>query len=92
MITPESIDLCPIAWYTIMDVSRATYYHWKENAKNGMCTNHHINLGSKKLWIHTLQATATLRLMLEQSANHMPHKMQTLETRMKIVSKYLPSS
>jgi hypothetical protein len=30
--------------------------------------------------------------MLEQSANHMPHKMRTLETRKKVVSKCLPSS
>ena len=45
----ESIDLYPIAWYIIMGVSRATYYRWKENAKNGMRTNHHVNLGSKKL-------------------------------------------
>jgi hypothetical protein len=33
-----------------------------------------------------------LHQMLEQSADHMPHKMTTLETGEKVVSKYPPSS
>jgi hypothetical protein len=53
--------MCPIAWYTIMDVSRATYYRWKENAGEDMHEEHHGNLGTKKLHMHILQATATLR-------------------------------
>jgi hypothetical protein len=39
MITLEGIDVCPVAWYTIMGVSRATYYQWKVNASNGMRAN-----------------------------------------------------
>jgi hypothetical protein len=70
----EGIDVCPIAWYTIMGVSRATYYRWKVNASNGMCADQHGNVGMVKPRIHTLQATATLQLLLEQSANHMSHK------------------
>jgi hypothetical protein len=91
MITLEGINVCPIAWYTIMSVSRATIYHWKENANIGMRVDHHSNFGTKKLRTHTLQAVATLRLMLEQSDNHMPHKMKTLENGNKVVSKCLPS-
>jgi hypothetical protein len=45
MIMLEGIDVCPIAWYTIMDVSKATYYHWKVNANNGMRASHHSNVG-----------------------------------------------
>jgi hypothetical protein len=91
MITLEGCDVCPVAWYTIMGVSRATYYQWKVNANNGMRDDQHGNVETTKPQIHTLQATATLHLMLEQSANHMPHKMRSLETREKIVSKCLPS-
>jgi hypothetical protein len=92
MIMLEGVDVCPIAWYTIMGVSRATYYRWKVNANNGLCAKHHGNTGTVKLQSHTLQATATLRLMLEQTADHMPHRTTTIETREKVVSKCLPSS
>jgi hypothetical protein len=73
-----------------MGVSRATYYRWKVNASSGMRADQHGNVGSTKPQIHTLQTTATLCLMLEQSADHMPHKMTTLDTREKVVSKCLP--
>jgi hypothetical protein len=92
MIMLEGVDVCPIAWYTIMGVSRATYYRWKVNANNGLCAKHHGNTGTVKLQSHTLQATATLRLMLEQTADHMPHRTTTIETGEKVVSKCLPSS
>ena len=42
--------------------------------------------------IRILQAIATLHLMLEQSADHMPHKTRILETKEKVVSKCLSSS
>ena len=57
-----------------------------------MCADQHSNVGTTKLRIHTLQAMAIQCLMLEQSANHMPHKTTTLETGEKVVSKCLLSS
>jgi hypothetical protein len=92
MITLEGCDVCPMAWYTIMGVSRATYYRWKVNASSEMHADQHGNVGTTKLRIHTLQAMATLRQMLEQSTDHMPHKTTSLETGEKVVSKCLPSS
>jgi hypothetical protein len=90
MITLEGCDICPVAWYTIMGVSRVTYYRWKVNANIGMRADQHGNVGKTKPRIHTLQATVTLRLMLEQSADHMPHKTRILESGEKVVSKCLP--
>jgi hypothetical protein len=75
-----------------MGVSRATYYQWKVNASSGMCADQHGNVGTTKPQIHTLQAIATLRQMLEQSTDHMPHKTTALEIGEKIVSKSLSSS
>jgi hypothetical protein len=92
MIMLEGVDVCPIAWYTIMGVSRVTYYQWKVNANNGLRAEHHGNAGTVKPRSHTLQATATLRLMLEQTVDHMPHRTTTIETGEKVVSKCLPSS
>jgi hypothetical protein len=81
MITLEGVDVCLVAWYTIMGVSRATYYRWKVNANNGLRAEHHGNAGTVKPRSHTLQATATLRLMLEQTVDHMPQCTTTIETR-----------
>lgn len=80
MIMLERINVCFIAWYTIMDVSKVTYYHWKVNANNAIHIDHHGNVGTTTLQIHIFQATAILHLMLEQFADHMLHKMRILET------------
>jgi hypothetical protein len=92
VITLEGVDVCPIAWYIIMGVSRATYYRWKVNANNGLRAEHHGNTGTVKPRSYILQATATLRLMLEQTVDHMLHRTTTIETGEKVVSKCLPSS
>ena len=85
MIKLEGCDVCPKAWYTIMGVSRATYYRWKINTNSRMRADQHGNVGTTKLRVHTLQAIATLCQMLEQSTDHMPHKTTTLEIREKVV-------
>jgi hypothetical protein len=92
MIRLEGIDVCPIAWYTIMGVSKATYYRWKVNANKRMHVDQYGNVEMAKPRAHILQATTTLRLLLEQSTDHMPHKTRTLETGEKVVFKCLPSS
>jgi hypothetical protein len=48
-----------------MGVSRAMYYRWKVNANSGMHADQHGNIKTTKPQIQTLQAMATLRLMLE---------------------------
>ena len=92
MITLEGVEVCPTAWWTIHGISRATFYRYKESAKAGKRAEPHGNLGSKKPRKHTLQATATLRTIVENSADQMPHKTKTLETGERVVSMCLPSS
>jgi hypothetical protein len=50
----EGIDVCPVACYTIMGVSMATYYYQKVNANNGMRADYYGNVGTTKPRIHTL--------------------------------------
>ena len=50
------------------------------------------NLGTKKPRTYTLQATATLRTVLESTADHMPHKSRTKDNGEKVVAMSLPSS
>ena len=58
----------------------------------GKWAEQHGNLGTKKPRTHTLQATATLRTVLESTANHMPHKLQTKEDGEKVVAMSFPLS
>jgi hypothetical protein len=48
MITLEGCDVCLVAWYTIMGVSRVTYYRWKVNANSGMRADQHGNVWTTK--------------------------------------------
>jgi hypothetical protein len=54
MIMLKGIDVCPVAWYTIMGVSRATYYRWKVNTSNGMRADQHGNVETAKPRTHTM--------------------------------------
>ena len=49
-------------------------------------------MGTKKPCMHTLQATATLRLLIENEADRMPHKSRTLESVEKVPAMVLPST
>jgi hypothetical protein len=92
VVTLEGINVCSTAWQLIMGVSRATFFHYAEAVAFGDKTKHHGNFGSKKPREHTMQAIATLRCMLEKSADHMPHRSTTLPTGESVVTKTLPSS
>jgi uncharacterized C2H2 Zn-finger protein len=92
VVTLEGINVYSIAWQLIMDVSRAAFFCYVEAVASGDRTRHLENFGSKKPREHIVQAIATLRCMLEKSANHMPHRLTTLPTRESVVTKTLPSS
>ena len=92
MITLEGMEVCPKAWTTIMEVQRSSFYRYKADALIGKRAEQHGNLGTKKPWMHTFQATTTLRTMLESTADHMPHKSRTKEDGEKVVAMFLPSS
>ena len=78
-VTLKEREVCLIAWWTIHGISKATFYRYKEMAKSGQQADGHGNLGSKKPRAQTLQATATLRMLIENDADKMPHKSRTLD-------------
>ena len=92
MITLEGMEICPKAWTTIMGVQRSSFYRYKADALIGKRAEQHGNLGTKKPRMHTLQATATLRTVLESTADHMPHKSRTKEDGEKVIAMSLLSS
>ena len=92
MITLEGMEVCLKAWTTIMGIYRSLFYRYKADALIGRWAEQQGNLSTKKPRTHTLQATPTLRTVLESIANHMPHKSRTKEDGEKVVAMSLPSS
>ena len=92
MITLEGIKVYPKAWTTIMGVHKLSFYRYKAHALIGKRAKQHGNLGTKKPRTHILQTTATLRTILESTADHMPHKSRTKDDGEKVVAMSLPSS
>ena len=92
MITTEDIDVCARAWQNISGVPPATFYRKKAEALAGRRARHHGNVGQKKPRLHVKQATATLKTLIDNAADHMPHKAKMLTTGEKVVSRSLPSS
>ena len=70
----EGMEVCSKAWTTIIGVHRSSFYQYKVDALIGKWAEEYGNLGTKKPRTHTLQATATLRTVLESTIDHMPHK------------------
>jgi hypothetical protein len=92
VVTLEGINMCSTAWQLIMGVSRTTFFQYAEAATSGDRARHNGNYGSKKPREHTVQAIATLRCLLEKSADHMLHRSTTLANGESVVMKTLPSS
>ena len=91
-ITLKGREVCPNAWQTIHAISRATYYRYKEMATLRKQAEGHGNLGSKKPRMHTMQAIATLRVMIGDNADRMPNKTRTLNSGERVSAMVLPSA
>ena len=57
-----------------------------------MVAQMHGNTGLCKPRPHTIQATATLRCILDKSVDHMPHRSRVLASGKKVVSKGLSTT
>ena len=73
VVTLEGLDVCHNAWRHIMGVSKSTFYRYAKYVSENIVAQLHGNSGLRKPRPHTVQATATLRYILEKSSNHMPH-------------------
>lgn len=68
------------------------FYSYARYALEGCPTQKHGNSRFFKPRAHIVQPTATLRYILDRSANDMPHRFQILLSNKKVVSKVLPST
>ena len=92
MVTMEGINVCMRAWMHISEVSEATFYRYQKQARANVEAKEHGNIGLAKIRKHTEQATTTLKCILEREADHMPHRMRTIESGEKVVSMILPAT
>lgn len=92
VVTVEGIDVCLPAWRHIAGVSEATFHRFQKYVAEGIQAHPHGNSSLLKPRKHTSQATATLRCILENSADHMPHRTKTLKSGEKVVSMILPAT
>ena len=72
-----------------MGVQETTFYHYARYASEGRLAQKHGNCGLLKLQAYIVQATATLRCILDRSTNHMLHRLRILVSSDKVVSKVL---
>ena len=72
IVTLEGVDVCHEAWRHIMVVPESTFYRYAKHAAENMVAQMRGNTGLRKPRPHTVQATATLRCILDKSSNHMP--------------------
>ena len=92
VVTLEGVDVCHQAWRLIMDVPESTFFRYAKHASENMVAQMHGNTGLRKPRPHTVQATATLRCIVDKSADHMPHRSRVLTCGKKVVTKVLPAT
>jgi hypothetical protein len=78
-ITIQEIDICEMAWYKIIGLSKSTYMLYKVNPKRECKFLPHGNKGSHKLWTPTKQAKSNVQSLINLSVNTMPHQLKGIE-------------
>ena len=83
-------NVCLRAWHEIFAVSKSSFYRNRSEFMGGLRARDHGNLNMKRNRVATLQATATLKELLQDKADMMPHKSRTLPNGEKVVEMVLP--
>ena len=89
-VVVEGRTICTRAWMNIYMISRAQFNRNKADSLMGVRSRDHGNTGTKKPRAHTVQAQATLGVLIEGRADSMPHMTRTLPTGEKIGTEMLP--
>ena len=90
MVIVEGRTICIRAWMNIYMISRAQFNRNKAESLMGIRSRDHGNTGTTKPRANTVQARATLGVLVEGRADAMPHMTRTLPTGEKIGTEMLP--
>ena len=70
--------VCSMAWYTIHDVSKTTFYRYKRRFLEGAkCASHGNTAIIRKGHVHVEMAKAYIQEFIDKNAKRMPHKSRT---------------
>ena len=87
----EGKSVCFKAWRFIYDISPENFSRFKKMVDAGIRAQRHGNTSKQRRCTSMLQATATMRTLLEGRAESMPHRSHTNPEGEKVVQKILPS-
>jgi len=87
----EGRPLCLFAWRLIFDVKYRTFLRYSSLVRQNQRSRDHGNKDHPRYREAVEQATATLRILLEGSADLSPYKSRTLEIGERVGQKVLPA-
>ena len=89
-ITLEGAEVCGTAWYTIHGIPKSTYHNYIEKYKEGVVLTTHGNKGIKRPKVRTIQVTGTMKSIIDNNSDQMPHQMRGIGNGRVDTLKYLP--
>jgi hypothetical protein len=90
-ITLQGEEVCGTAWYIIHGVPKSTYHSYVEMFKDGIVSATHGNKGIKRPRIRTVQVTGTMKAIIDENADKMPHQMRGIGNGRVDTLKFLPA-
>ena len=76
VITLDGMEVCIPAWYIIHGISKSAYHTYALMYKEGVLSGDHGNKGVKRPRVGTVQATGTMKAIIDENADQMPHQMR----------------
>ena len=90
-ITLEGVEVCGRAWYIIHGMPKSTYHNYLDKYKEGVVCASHRNKGIKRPRIRTVQVAGTMKAIIDNVADQMPHQMRSIGNGRMDTLKYLPA-
>ena len=89
VITLDGMEVCVPAWYIIHGISKSAYHTYAAMYKGGVLSGDHGNKGVKRPRVGTVQATGTMKSIIDESTDQMPHQMRDISNGRMDTLKYL---
>ena len=91
VITLEGMEVCIPGWYIIHGISKSAYHTYALMYKEGVLLEDHGNKRVKRPRVGTVQATGSMKSIIDESTDQMPHQMRGIGNRRMDTLKYLPA-
>ena len=89
-VTLEGAEVCACAWYKIHGIPKSTFHSYIDKYIIDVVSGTHGNKGVKRPRIQTVQVTGTMKAIIDENADQMPHQMRGMGNGRVDTLKYLP--